>query len=229
MNRVKPAFVLIAAAITLAGCDGSPSRVHEAPTAASPTAAATVPVPTETQLKSGLLTEAEIGAPFKADTPADTPTESGRASGCEELANSMNDTSTTPGQVTVSADFTTGDEFPVTIFTQALSAEPEASFERSLKETTDAIASCKQLTLSYNDGTTLSFDLSPINFTEGATAARLDGTFEGTFPLNGYIAVQRISRNVAMLFMYMQTGSSSSQGASHIYTLAADKAKRAFP
>lgn len=229
MNRAVPVFVMFAAGIALAGCGSTPPVAESTATTtvASSTPTPTVTVPTEAQLKSALLTEAEIGAPFKADTPAETPSDSGATTGCESLAGTVNGTSATPGEASATADFTTS-EFPSASVSQTLVAEPEASFERSLKENTDALASCKHFTISYKDGTTLSFDLTPVNFAEGATASRLDGAYQGV-PLNGYLVIQRISRNVAMLFAFFQGVSESSQLAYHIYTLAADKAIRAFP
>ena len=225
MNRVKPVFVLLTIGIAVAGC-GPAAHVAESPATtatASPSPTPTVTVPTESQLKSGLLTAAEIGAPYKAETASGTS--NARIGGCEALANLMNDTSTNPGEVTATADFTAGESGP--FVTQALTAEPVSSFERSLKTVTDALASCAHLTVS-EDGTSLSFELTPIHFAEGATAKRIDGTYQG-IPLNGYLAVERISRNVAMVFFYFQIGSGSSQDAYRVYTLAADKAMRVFP
>lgn len=36
---------------------------------------------------------------------------------------------------------------------------------------------CEHLTITDKDGTSLSFDLTPVNFAEGATAKRLGGTW----------------------------------------------------
>jgi hypothetical protein len=222
--------VLLVAGIALAGCGstshgtGSPATTAAAsPTetaAASPTE--TVAVPTRAQLKAGLLTAAEIGAPYTVQAP--TQGDSGRTSGCKGVANLENES--TPGEVTVSRDFSAGETGP--FVSQMLAAEPISSFERSLKANIDALASCQHLSFAYEDGTKLSFELTPINFAEGATAKRLDGTEQGV-ELNGYLAIQRVTRNVAMVFVYFQAGSGSSQDAFHIYTLAKDKATRAFP
>lgn len=111
--------------------------------------------------------------------------------------------------------------------TQILASEPEASFEQHLRSETQTLASCKHLTLTDNE-TTLDFDLVPINFGEGVTAARLDGTINQLYPVNGYIAIQRVARNTAMEFLHFQVGSSSSQDADRIHTLATDKATRTF-
>jgi hypothetical protein len=180
-------------------------------------------VPTEAQLKSALLTVADLGSPYTADTSSDNSTE--KAGGCEGLANDLNNTSSTPGEVEASASFTAGTTGP--FVEQDLWAAPLSSFEPVITKISKDLASCKQLTFT-SDGETLTFDLTPFNFAAGATAARLDGTYQGE-QLNGYTAVQRVSENVAMLFTYFQIGSGSSQEAFQIYTVAIEKAKRAFP
>jgi hypothetical protein len=141
------------------------------------------------------------------------------------LANDINQTSPLPGQVSASADFTAGESGP--FISQQLLAEPVSSFEASLKKSKDNLASCKNLTIT-SEGITLSFDLTPINFAEKATTARMDGTYQGV-QLNGYLAVQAVSTNVAMYFIFFQIGSGSSQLAYQIYSKAVEKGSRSFP
>jgi hypothetical protein len=136
----------------------------------------------------------------------------------------MNNTSSTPGEVEASASFTSGTTGP--FVEQDLCVAPVSAFEPVFTKISGDLASCKQLTIT-SDGETLRFDLTPFNFAAGGTAARLDGTYQGE-QLNGYLAVQKVSQNVAMLFFYFQIGSGSSQEAFQIYTVAIDKAKRAF-
>lgn len=223
MNGVRySAVVLLTGGIALAGCSqgGSAAKPPSTGTAQSPTA--TADVPTEAKLGAGLLTAGEVGTPYTVETPAEGG--GAKAEGCQELADLENGTATSSGEVSVARNFTAGPTGP--FITETLAAEPVSSFERDLKANTDSLASCKHLKLTEG-GDEMSFDLSPVNFAEDATAMRLDGTYQG-IPLNGYIAIQRVDRNVALLFDYLQIGSGSSQEASSVYSLAASKATRAL-
>lgn len=142
------------------------------------------------------------------------------------MTSDLNDTSTNPGEVGASAQFDAGSTGP--FVQQTLVAEPASTFDASLKKAKDEIATCRNLKISA-DGITLSFDVTPFNFAQGATGAVLDGTYQGV-ELNGYLSVARVSnRNIALLFLYFQIGSSSSQNASRIYMLAETKAAQTFP
>jgi hypothetical protein len=147
MNHATPAaLVLLAAGIALAGCGSRSPAAGSPATTASASPTATAAMPTEAQLKSALLTAAEIGAPFKAEAPAGTSADSGKASGCEPLASQINDTSTAPGTISATAGFSAGDTGPFVM--QALTSEPASTFEHSLKEATDALASCRHPTFT---------------------------------------------------------------------------------
>ncbi|MDJ0347095.1 hypothetical protein QMK19_36975 [Streptomyces sp. H10-C2] len=76
-----------------------------------------------------------------------------------------------------------------------------------------------------SDNTTLVFTLSPIRFGgPGATAARLDSTYQGV-QVNGYLAVEKLGP-VVMVYFFYQVGSGSSQLASQYYRQAVTKAQR---
>lgn len=232
MKRIRQIMISAFTSIALAGC-GSPAHdADPAPTPATQSPAAPAPapaLPTASELRAGLVTAAELGPPYKAESPADESAGAGAtAGGCKELASLLNSPSAGPDahEASASANFSGGPIGP--LVTHALASEPEAALDRSYKLAAEALASCTHLTFT-EDGKTMSLDLSPIHFEEGATAARLDGTTREGVQVNGYLAMRRISGNVIMTFVYMQAGSDSSQEASHLYTLAADKAAKAFP
>lgn len=223
MNRATPVYLLVAAGIALTGC-GSPAPVAGSPTTTAPASPSPSPaVPTEAQLKAGLLTESEIGAPFTAETPsAETTTSS--MQGCDGLANLDSDTSHTPGRVSATAEFSAGDDAFVE---QQLVAGPLPSFEHAVRSAKESLPSCTHLAITDGQDT-LEFSMTPIDFGRDATAARLDGSV-AVLHLTGYVAIRAISRNVAMLFYYFDFATGSSQSADHIFTLAVDKATRALP
>lgn len=213
--------MLLALATGLAACGGGSAGTAAKSTEPSKPVSS---VPTESQLKSALLTADELGAPWQAYTSSGGG--AGSASGCEPLASELNSTSTNPGEVSVNAEFAAGS---LAFVEQKLVAEPASTFDASLKKAKDAIGTCNTNLVLNADGMTLSFDVTPFNFAPGSTGARLDATYQGV-QVNGYLSVARVSnRNIALSFLYLQIGSSSSQNADHIYRLADDKATRTFP
>ena len=217
------ALVLLAGGTALVGCS---SASHGG---GSPTPTPTVPA--KAQLKSGLLTAADLGNPFSAENPGQTPTTGTKTSGasnCRALLAATEGTASSP-KVEVSADFST-DQFPSEIVSQSLLADSAASVDRGLTEIKDAFTSCRgQFMITNKDGNKLSFNAQPSNFAAGATGLRLDGSVDDVLPARGYMAIARISRTVVMLFAYYQVGDKGLPGtASQIFSTAKNKATRAL-
>jgi hypothetical protein len=108
-------------------------------------------------------------------------------------------------------------------FDEGLIAEDPAKFATDYATFRNALATCNALTVPIDASTSLKLSLSPINLAPSATAARLDGSIQGT-PVNGYLAITSPHDGVALLFFIFQAGSGSSQFASALYGQAESKA-----
>jgi len=202
----------------------SPAGDATTTTAASTTTTTTVTLPTAAELQAALLSQSDLGAPYSAQQSSGA-SESGSsdqsASGCPGLSRELNSgSSSRTGLVSDAADFTAGQTGPFVI--EQLLTGPPAQFASDYNQSVSDLKSCRNLTLT-SGGTKLDFTLTPINFVSGATAARMDATYEGV-QVNGYIAVQRVG-SAGLVFLFFQIGSGSSQEAYTIYTQALKKAQ----
>ena len=202
----------------------SPAGDATTTTAASTTTTTTVTLPTAAELQAALLSQSDLGAPYSAQQSSGA-SESGSSdqsvSGCPGLSRELNSgSSSQTGLVSDAADFTAGQTGPFVI--EQLLTGPPAQFASDYNQSVSDLKSCRNLTLT-SGGTKLDFTLTPINFVSGATAARMDATYEGV-QVNGYIAVQRVG-SAGLVFLFFQIGSGSSQEAYTIYTQALKKAQ----
>jgi len=170
------------------------------------------------------LTAAEVGPPYTLEpsSAASSNSDQMTASGCPGLSREIN-AGPESGITHAEADFTAGQSGP--FFSEVLLTEPPSQLDSDYSQSVKDLASCSNLTLN-SAGTSIAFTLTPLNFAPGATGARLDGSLQGV-QLNGYLAIQRIGQ-AALLFVYFQIGSGSSQDAYALYTQAAAKAKSAL-
>lgn len=231
----------VIACLVVSGCGGksggggvtgptaSPSSVSlpsttppSSPLSSAPSAAAAAV--DEATLQAALLTAAEVGAPFHADTKGNTGSDP--ITGCTQLAALLNDETTSVDVQHAAAEFTGGDNTPNPVgLGEELTDEPPALLTAGYAQALAAMTNCHQLNLPLGGGKSVPLKLTPISFAPGATGARLDGELSGV-TLNGYIAIGRLSPSAVLAFIYFQGGSGSSQLASALFTHAQQKALR---
>jgi hypothetical protein len=229
-GRALCASIAISAAVALTGCSGS-TQASVANVGSSSTPAPSSSIPTAAELRSALLTADDLGPSFSVQpSETATPTPSGgQATGCKQLTDLINSPAATasPTDQTVETQVILfgGDTGPYV--GEFLSGSPSAKLDKSFPVVKSALESCKQLNLP-SGSTQISFALSPIDFgSPGSVARQMDGSVEGV-PVNGYIAVNRLSSTVAFVYLYIQVGSSSPQQASAFYHQALTKAQNAL-
>ncbi|MFI9327104.1 hypothetical protein ACIGZJ_06080 [Kitasatospora sp. NPDC052868] len=196
-----------------------------APAADLPTA----DLPTTEQLRTALLTVAELGPNFtevpasEAASPGATPSP---VSGCEALSALLNrhDTGVSPQQPHAEVEFDGEDANPM--ITESLTAEDQAQLTTDFAAFSDAFNTCHTLTFNSGTDSEVSFTVTPLALGDrpDAPAVRLDGTLAGV-QLNGYLALERLG-NVALAYGFFQRDSGSSQLASLYYRAALAKAER---
>lgn len=232
--RRRTATLTLLAAVAVAACGSSTNHSIGAGTqgtkaqsnAARPPGTVTTttgqPQPTDAQLKAALLTAADIGPPYTAQPPSSN--DNSTVSGCAGLSKDFNSQSPTPGETNEEADFQAGNTGPFLL--EVLTTEPEPQFDKDYNQAVNDLKACRSFSVT-SSGTTLNFSLTPINFADGATAARMDGSYKGV-QLNGYLAFQKI-RHAGLVFVYFQIGNGSSQDAYQIYTNALNKGSADLP
>lgn len=216
------------AALTVLGTAACTSTATPAKTAATtlsasplptwtptPTPSPTVKLPTTAQLAAGLLTASDLGPGYTKSTDS---TGTGTVTGCTDLANMINATTTTP-QATVSYQASSTGPF----VGDTLTTDKSATLDSEYAKAKAAINSCPSLTFT-SGGTALKMMLTPINFGAGAAAARMDGTIQGV-QVNGYLVLGRVPQAILGYYL-LQIGDGSSQTAYVQYQQAAAKAQR---
>ncbi|MFF2044967.1 hypothetical protein ACFVVX_31590 [Kitasatospora sp. NPDC058170] len=230
-SHPRPLLALTAAAVATVATLGVTGFVSP-PTAAAIELRAATPtadLPTTEQLRTALLSAAELGPDFtevpatEAASPGATPSP---VSGCEALSALLNraDNEASPQQPHAEVEFDGEDANPM--ITESLTAGDEAQLTTDFAAATDAFNTCH--TLTFNNGTDaeVSFTVTPLALGDrpDAPAVRLDGTLAGV-QLNGYLALERLG-NVALAYGFFQRDSGSSQLASLYYRAALAKAER---
>ncbi|WP_395293693.1 hypothetical protein ACF9IK_08840 [Kitasatospora hibisci] len=242
MSHSRPLLALTAAAVvtvaTLGTADlasGSPRTpavtVQTAGAAAVPAAQA-VPaeqLPTDAQLRTALLTAAELGPEFTEVPPSTGSSPSGGASpvsGCDALRALLarQGAEPAPQQSHQEVEFEGPGGSPMV--TESLTVEDSAKLTGDFATVTEAFTNCQSLTFDDGAGTSVTFTATPITLGErrDAPAVRLDGILGGV-QLNGYIGIERFGPT-ALSYGFFQRDSGSSQLASLYYRAAVAKAER---
>ncbi|MEZ0067452.1 hypothetical protein ABIA32_003465 [Streptacidiphilus sp. MAP12-20] len=223
-------------AVALTGCTagGTQAAVGISADATNPSP----PSPAESlpgadQLTSALLTPSDLGPAFTVQ-PSDTASPSagaGQATGCSQLTMLMNQAQTAspspsrgPGQdaQVVLAGGQTGP-----FVGEFLTARPAAMLDQRYPQAVNALKSCQELNLPTGS-TQINFKLTNVDFgSPGSVAKRMDATVQGV-PVNGYLAIDRLSPNVAFVYLYIQVAGNSSQAATVYYHRAILKADAAL-
>ncbi|MFJ3792554.1 hypothetical protein [Kitasatospora sp. NPDC090091] len=239
MSHSRPLLALTAAAVvtvaTLGTADlaaGSPRPPAVTVQAAAVRAAQAAPagqLPTDAQLRTALLTAAELGPEFTEVPPSTGSSPSGGASpvsGCDALRALLarQGAEPAPQQPHQEVEFEGPGGSP--LVTESLTAEDSAKLTGDFATVTEAFANCHSLTFDDGTGTSVTFTVTPITLGErpDAPAVRLDGILSGV-QLNGYIGIERFGP-AALSYGFFQRDSGSSQLASLYYRAAVAKAER---
>ncbi|MEY9843636.1 hypothetical protein [Streptacidiphilus sp. MAP5-3] len=235
----------------LAGCSASSQGalgIGDAAAGATPSPSQSLPG--ADSLQAALLSPDDLGANFSVE-PSDSSSPSlntgkgsgsgNGATGCKQLSNLINGSpqngGSSPSSSPTSSPGSTpganqGGEAQVLLnggqvgpfVGEFLSARPQHVLDTTYPQVKNALSSCKNLNLSAG-GTTIDFALSPVDFgSPGSVARRMDGTVQGV-TVNGYFVVDRLNSNVAMVYLYIQVGATSSQSAYAYYQIAVSKAQ----
>ncbi|MEU3572512.1 hypothetical protein AB0E96_29415 [Kitasatospora sp. NPDC036755] len=221
MSRPRPIHALAAATAALVVALG--------PAALSASAASAPPLPTADQLKSALLTAADLGPGYTETPVTQSPSPGGNPSpvtGCAALSALINMRSTqTGGQVPHAAVELDGPDGNPMV-TQVLAAEAPDRLTADFNTVTDALKTCHSITFNNGDDDQVTFTVTPVTLGDrkDAPAVHLDGTLAGV-QLNGYVGIERFG-TVAMAFGYFERQGSTEQTASMQYRTAVAKAER---
>jgi hypothetical protein len=232
--RVNAVIAAIAiAASGVAGCTGSPPPAHTAHSTGQPSSPPagprTVLTPTpkpslsaEARLRSALLQASDLGPSFSEVTSAGGSPASVKVTGCPSLATPINSSLGAQRSIQQSASFSGGPFGP--FVEESLAALPAAEMGADYARMRAAIASCHFLGFA-GYGQTMIFKLTPVSFgPPGSSAVRMDADFHGVL-VDGYLAIDRIG-NVALVYIFYQFESRSSQPANTFYVRAVGKARR---
>jgi hypothetical protein len=251
-TRVRFCGLALAVSTVVAALGGWSVSSHgvlglgDAAAAATPSPSSSLPGTDD--LQSALLSPDDLGANFSTE-PSDSSSPSVGASkgsgsgsgngatGCKQLSDLINGApqhgspapTTSPGSTPGTNQ---GGEAQVLLnggqvgpfVGEFLTARPQSVLDRSYPQVKSALSSCKNLKLAAG-GTTIDFALSPVDFgSPGSVARRMDGTVQGV-TVNGYFVVDRLDSDVAMVYLYIQVGGTSSQSAYAYYQIAVSKAQ----
>ncbi|MFF4919987.1 hypothetical protein ACFY4B_05335 [Kitasatospora sp. NPDC001261] len=230
MSLTRPFHALTAAAVVVAVALGP---------AALPASAATAqPLPSADQLKSALLTAADLGPGWTEPPVTQSPSPSAGASpsaspsnpvtGCDALSALINMYVTRPGAAIPRAETELDGPNGNPMVTQALAAEPSDQLATDFNSAADALKTCHTITFNAGPSDTVTFTVSPVTLGDrkDAPAVHLDGTLAGV-RLNGYVGIERFG-TVAMAFGYFERQGSNEQAASMEYRTAVAKVERAL-
>ncbi|MGW7445531.1 hypothetical protein [Kitasatospora sp. NPDC054795] len=226
MTRPRPIHALAAAAAAVAVALG-PATL---PATAVPAQDAQQ-LPSADQLKSALLTAADLG-PGHTEIPvtqSPSPGPSGNptpVTGCAALSALINMRATQTGTNTSHAavELDGPDGNPMT--TQVLAAEAPDQLTADFNTVTDALKTCHSITFNGGTDDEVTFTVTPVTLGDrkDAPAVHLDGTLAGV-RLNGYVGIERFG-TVAMAFGFFERQATSEQAASMQYRTAVAKVER---
>lgn len=222
MSRPRPIHTLAAAAAALAVALG-PATL---PASAAPTA----DLPSADQLKSALLTPAELGPDWTeipvTQSPSPGASPSSPVSGCAALNALVNMYVTQPGAPIPRAETELDGPNGNPMVTQALAAEAPDQLTRDFNSATDALKTCHSITFNAGTGDTVTFTVTPVTLGDrkDAPAVHLDGTLAGV-QLDGYVGIERFG-TVSMVYGYFERQGRDEQAASMQYRTAVAKVER---
>ncbi|RAG80615.1 hypothetical protein DN069_37170 [Streptacidiphilus pinicola] len=217
-------------ATALSGCSsGATSNAigagagSSAPASSAPAGSAAVP--SAGQLQGALLAASDLGPDFTAQ-PGDTtaPTNTPAPTGCSALTDLMNaapSTSPNPAQGPDAQVILEGSQTGPFVG-EFLSARPQPVLDRNYPAVVKALHTCQEL--NFPTGSTqVPFQLSDFDMgTSGSTAKHLSGTVQGV-PINGYLAVDRLTPTVALVYLYLEVAGDSPQTAKTYFEQAVSK------
>jgi hypothetical protein len=199
------------------GSTSAPPSSLSAPSAAE--------VPSADQLQSSLLAASDLGPNFTAQpNGTSSPRDTSPPSGCSALTNLINaapSNSPNPAQGPDAQVILEGGQSGPFVG-EFLSARPQAVLDRNYPAVVNALRTCQ--TLDFPTGTTqVPFHLSDFDMgTAGTTAKHMSGTVQDV-PVNGYLAVDRLTPTVAMVYLYLEVAGDSPQTAKSYFNLAVTK------
>jgi len=162
--KVRPGAVIgLVAALLLTGCGAKDSAAPKAKASAS--ASRSAPAPTEAQLKSALLTVADLPAGYKVDPSASTADDDGATSdnpACTDTFKGFEKATLDKDAPHVEAGFTGGENGPFLIQSLVGLDGDEASEEFALFR--DSLRKCTTWTETDRDGTKTTNTLAPMAF-----------------------------------------------------------------
>ncbi|WP_030057193.1 hypothetical protein [Streptomyces pyridomyceticus] len=183
-------------------------------------------LPSADQLKSALLTAADLGPGFteapatESPSPGENPSP---VSGCDALSAliNMHVAQTGPANPRAETELDGPDGNPMV--TEALAAEAPDRLAADFNTVADAFRTCHTITFNAGTEDTVTFTVTPVALgdRQDAPAVRLDGTLAGV-QLNAFLGIERFG-TVAMAFGYFQREGASSQTASMQYRTAVAK------
>ncbi|RKT11477.1 hypothetical protein BX285_5427 [Streptomyces sp. 1114.5] len=220
MSLPRPLHAVTAAAVVVAVALGPAHLASAAPAQQLPSA---------DQLKSALLTAADLGPGFteapatESPSPGENPSP---VSGCDTLSAliNMHVGQTGPANPRAETELDGPDGNPMV--TEALAAEAPDQLATDFNTVADAFRTCHTITFNAGIEDTVTFTVTPVTLgdRQDAPAVRLDGTLAGV-QLNAFIGIERFG-TVAMAFGYFQREGASSQTASMQYRTAVAKVER---
>ncbi|MER7765489.1 hypothetical protein [Kitasatospora sp. NPDC096140] len=220
MSLPRPLHAVIAAAVVAAVALGPTQLASAAPAQDLPSA---------DQLKSALLTAADLGPDFtevpatESPSPGENPSP---VSGCDALSALINMHATQPGLANSRAETELDGPDGNPMVTEALAAEASDQLTSDFNSAADALRSCHTITFNAGTEDTVTFTVTPVTLgdRQDAPAVRLDGTLAGV-QLNAFVGIERFG-TVAMAFGYFQRDGADAQTASMQYRTAVSKVER---
>lgn len=214
-------------ATALSGCSSSATSnaIGAGGASSSSAASSAVAVPSADQLRSSLLAAADLGPDFTAQ-PGDTtaPTNTSAPTGCSALTDLMSQApsrSPNPAQGPDAQVILQGGQTGPFVG-EFLSARPQPVLDRNYPAVVKALRTCQELNFPTGN-TQVPFQLSDFDMgAAGATAKHLSGTVQGV-PINGYLAVDRLTPTVALVYLYLEVAGDSPQTAKTYFDQAVSK------
>ncbi|MEX1651958.1 hypothetical protein ABZ960_02040 [Streptomyces pseudovenezuelae] len=210
MNSLLRGCATLLLLIASAGC--SAHRPAAAPTAASS------PVPSSALLNRALLAPHDLGPSWTVQPKVLSLGYAVR--GCA-AATEATGPRLRPGASYAETNVQAG---PVGPFVdEALIVGPRTGARAEAVRLGGKLAACRHLTLGADDRV-VELDLTPVHFTDGMVAARLDGN-RSSLPVTGYVTYGPVDDRTAIAFLYLRFGDASSETAYRLYRLAFNKAR----
>lgn len=235
--RLQMRFQLMAVAATLSlatalsgcssGATGNAIGAGGGSASSSSSASGSATVPSADQLQSALLAASDLGPDFTVQPGSTTaPTDTSAPTGCSALTDLMNQapaTSPNPARGPDAQIILEGGQTGPFVG-EFLSARPQPVLDRNYPAVVNALRTCQEL--NFPTGSTqVPFQLSDFDMgAAGATAKHLSGTVQGV-PISGYLAVDRLTPTVAMVYLYLEVAGDSPQTAKAYFGQAVSKAQ----